>query len=360
MSWAVFWRKFDWVLLVLVLAIMTLGMLNLYQSGPKWIHIAEKQFYFILAGLALMLAVSLFDYRIFKNYSAASGFLYVVSVALLLSVFSFHAVRGSRSWIFLGGVGFQPTELAKLAVLILLAKYFSQKHVEIYRAHHILASGIYAAIPAFLTLIQPDFGSMMVFAALWLGMLLFAGIKRKHLLTILMVGIILISFAWFLAFKPYQKNRIIAFANPYLDPRGIGYNTIQSQTTFGSGQITGTFFKPSDQKPTILVPEPYTDFAFSAYGQKFGLVGVILLILLVMAVVMRIGSIVVKAPNNFAKLFGLGLITIITIHTFLNAGMNLGILPITGIPFSFLSYGGSHLITLMIGLGLIESIQLHG
>ncbi len=358
MSWSLFIRKFDWILLVLVLAIMTLGILTFYQAGTKWILIVEKQFYFILIGLALMLAVSFFDYRIFKNYSISSIFLYIVSIILLLITLSSSPIRGSRSWIFISHYGFQPSEFAKLAVLILLAKYFSQKHVEIYRTHHILVSGVYAAIPGALTLFQPDFGSMSVFIALWLGMLLFAGIKRRHLLTILMIGIIIMSFAWFLAFKPYQRDRIIAFANPYIDPRGIGYNTIQAQTTFGSGKIMGTFFSENNQKLSMLVPEPYTDFAFAAYGQKFGLIGVVLLIALIIAVIMRIGSIVVKTPNNFSKLFGLGLITIITVHVFMNAGMNLGILPITGIPFSFLSYGGSHLITLMIGLGIIQSISL--
>ncbi len=360
MSWNLFLRKFDWVLLVLALAIMILAMLTFYQAEAKWGHIVEKQFYFILIGIGLTLAVSLFDYRIFKNYSIASIIPYVISIVLLLVTFISLPVHGSKSWIFLAGTGFQPSEFAKLVLLILLAKYFSQKHVEIYRAHHILASGVYAGVPAILTLFQPDFGSMMIFVALWLGMLFFAGIKRKHLLAILMIGVVAMSFAWFLVFKPYQRDRIISFANPYIDPRGIGYNTIQAQTTFGSGQVSGVFFNRGDQKISVLVPEPYTDFAFATYGQKFGLIGVFLLISLIIALIFRIGSIVLKTNNNFSKLFGLGLITIITVHVFMNAGMNLGILPITGIPFSFLSYGGSHLITLMIGLGLVESIKLRG
>lgn len=356
----IFLKRFDWVLLGIVLAILALGVVAFYQSGARADQIVAKQITFAVLGTTLVLAISLFDYRIFKNYSLPSILVYLLAAVFLILALTSSAVRGSHSWVFLAGYGFQPSEFAKLALLILLAKYFSRKHVEIYRAHHILASGVYAAIPAALTLVQPDFGSMMVFAALWLAALLFSGIKRKHLLTILMLGLIIFSFAWFLAFKPYQKSRIISFINPYLDPRGIGYSAIQAQTTFGSGRFLGTVFDKDSDNLAVLVPEHYTDFAFATFGQKFGFGGVLLLAVLLAVLVSRISSIALRTNNNFAKLFCLGLITLISVHVFLNAGMNLGILPITGIPFSFLSYGGSHLMTLMIGLGLVESIRIRG
>lgn len=359
MGFWLFVKKFDWGLLLLALVILTLSMLTFHDTGARGNLIVQKQFILILVSVGLMLTVSFFDYRIFKNYTISSVLVYSLSILLLLIALASNPVRGSSAWIFIGGYGFQPSEFAKLAILILLAKYFSQKHIEIYRTHHILASGIYAAVPATLTLLQPDFGSMMVFVAMWLFMLLFAGIKRKHLMAIIMIGIVVFSFAWFLAFKPYQKDRIIVFVNPYIDPRGIGYNTIQAQTTFGSGGIFGTFFN-REKKLSNLVPEQHTDFAFASYGQRFGFVGVTVLLGLIITLIVRIGLIGTRTNNNFAKLFSLGLITIIFVHVFLNAGMNLGILPITGIPFSFLSYGGSHLITLMVGLGLIESIKIRG
>lgn len=355
-----FWnyiRKFDWVLFILIFGILTLAILTFHQSGPKGIITIKKDFFFILGGLAVMFAVSFFDYRIFKNNSSPSILLYILAVLFLIFTLWSPMVRGSHAWLDIG-FKFQPSEFAKLAVLILLAKYFSQKHVEIYRFHHIFASGVYAAIPAVLVLLQPDFGSTMVFICLWMAMLLFAGIKRKHMLAIVMIGLIIISFSWFFAFKPYQKDRIISFINPYTDPEGIGYNTIQAQTTLGSGQIFGTFF--TGENIPVVVPEQYTDFAFSAFGQKFGFVGIIVLSGLLIALLLRIGSIAARAHNNFAKLFSLGLVTIIFVHVFMNAGMNLGILPITGIPFSFLSYGGSHLFTLMMGMGIVESIRIRG
>lgn len=356
MSLSYFLKKFDWVLLVLVLAVMLLGIATFHNTSLKAPDFINRQIFFVVIGLALMIAVSLFDYRILKNFSSASILIYTISVILLFFALASKEIRGVSSWIVIRNLTFEPSEFAKLALLILLAKYFSQKHVEIYHTRHILASGIYTLVPAALTLIQPDLGSVVVFVVLWLAMLLFAGIKRKHMLTIIMAGIVIITSAWFLAFKPYQKDRILSFINPYLDPRGRGYNTLQAKTTFGSGQLLGTVFGKGSSK--VLVPEPYNDFAFANFAHKFGLVGITFLVLLLLAFMLRIGSIAMKTDNNFAKLFSLGFMTIVFVHIFINAGMNMGLLPITGIPFSFLSYGGSHLLTLMLGLGVIQNINL--
>ncbi len=339
------------------MSIIGLGIATFYGLGSKSTGIIDRQIVFTAIGLAIMIMFSFFDYRILKNHSTASIVIYSIAVALLSLALASRAIRGVSSWIIFGNFTFEPAEFAKLAVLILLAKYFSQKHVEIYRAHYIIASGIYMLVPTVLTLLQPDLGSVIVFVILWLAMLLFAGIKRKHLLVILMLSVIVGMIGWFSVLKPYQKDRIISFINPYLDPRGSGYNTLQAQVSFGSGGLMGIAFdKNTDQK--ALVPEPYNDFVFAAFARKFGFAGVILLLALLTALIARIGFIASRADNNFAKLFSLGFMTIILTHVFVNIGMNMGLLPITGIPFSFLSYGGSHLITLMIGLGLIQNINL--
>lgn len=351
-------KKIDWVLFFITALIVFMGIFSFYQSGARATYLMQKQTIFALVGLTVMIGVSFVDYRIFRNYSSASIILYIISIILLIVALGFGKVRGASSWIFIGSVGFQPSEFAKLALVILLAKYFSQKHVEIYRTPHLIASAAYTALPATLTLLQPDFGSTVVFAVIWVAMLIFAGIKRKHLTAILMIGLISISFSWFVLFKQYQKDRIISFINPYLDPQGIGYNIIQAQTTFGSGGVWGTFISGNTKELSVLVPEQYTDFAFAAFGQKFGLAGVVMLFVLFLILLNRVGSIAFRLTNNFAKLFSLGLITIISVHVILNAGMNLGALPITGLPFTFLSYGGSHLITVLIGLGLVLSIKV--
>ena len=226
-----------------------------------------------------------------------------------------------------------------------------------YRAHHIFVSGAYLAVPLVLTLLQPDIGSVLVYMALWIAMLLFAGIKRSHFLAIMMIGVVAASISWLVVLRPYQKTRIVSFINPYEDARGSGYHTIQTRITFGSGGLWGTYLTDRSDIP-VLVPEPYTDFTFATYAQKFGFVGVIVLLGLFIALMLRVGSIARRANNNFAKLFSLGLLTIIFTHVLINGGMNLGILPITGIPFPFLSHGGSHLVTLMAGLGVLQSIKM--
>jgi len=354
-----FFRKFDWVLLAIVAAIVLLGAATFYGIGAKSSSFVTRQIIFLAIGIAVMIGVSFFDYRVLKNFSSASVVIYLAAIILLSLALASKEIRGVSSWIIFKNMTFEPAELAKLALLILLAKYFSQKHVEIYRAPHILASGLYTLIPAALTFFQPALGSTIVFIVLWLAMLLLAGVRRKHLMIILMTGVMMCSLAWFFALKPYQKDRIVSFINPYLDPRGSGYNTLQSRITLGSGQLLGTVFGSEKKSSPILVPEPYSDFAFSTFARKFGFVGVALLLALLVAFMLRIGSIAARTENNFAKLFSLGFMVIVFTHIFINAGMNLGVLPVTGIPFSFLSYGGSHLIALMLGLGIIQSIKLH-
>ena len=343
--------------MVIVVIIVGLSMASFYDIGPRAPDFIKRQAIFLVAGIVVMVAVSFFNYRILKNSSAASVLIYFTAVVLLLLALASQEIRGVSSWIVFKNLTFEPAEFTKLAVLILLAKYFSQKHVEIYHTRHILASAIYVGIPALIIFIQPDLGSVIVIVLLWLAILLFAGIKRNHLLVILMLGVIISATGWFAVLQPYQKDRLSSFINPYLDPQGSGYNVLRSKTTFGSGQWFGVAFdKKTSQR--ALVPEPYNDFAFANYARKFGFVGIIFLLVLLLLLITRIGSVADKTDNNFAKLFSLGLATVIFAHVFVNAGVNLGLLPITGIPFSFLSYGGSHLMTLMIGLRIVQNIHI--
>lgn len=366
MTWKFFVQKFDWWLFFVVLALIGLSFATFYHIGSSASGIVGRQLILLAIGIVLLGSFAVFDYRVFKNYSATSVVFYLVTVLLLAGVLFSEKIRGVSSWFSIGGFSFEPSELAKLAVIILLAKYFSQKHADIYDFRHIIASGTYVLIPTFLVFIQPDLGSAMVFLMVWVVMLLASGIKRKHFLIILVVGLLVASIAWLAILKPYQRTRITTFLDPYLDPRGEGYSLIQSRTTVGSGKIFGTLFQRNsgaqegNKLPIpVLVPEPYTDFTFAMFAQRFGLVGIILLMTLFALLIVRIRSIVLLANNNFSKLFAIGFFTFIMTHVFINAGMNIGLLPITGIPFSFLSYGGSHLMTLMLGLGIIESIKLH-
>ncbi|MBI2063774.1 MAG: rod shape-determining protein RodA [Candidatus Yanofskybacteria bacterium] len=350
-------KKLDWWLVVIVAIIVGLGIASFYNIGSRSPDFMQRQAMFLVFGIAVMLAVSFFDYRILKNFSSASIAFYLLAIVLLLFALASQEIRGVSSWIIFKNFTFEPVELAKFSLIILLAKYFSQKHVEIYHTRHILASAVYALIPAALTFTQPDLGSVIVLISIWLAMLLFSGIKRNHLLVILMVGIVISTIGWFAVLKPYQKDRLTSFINPYLDPRGSGYNILQAKTSIGSGQWFGIAFnKKASQR--ALVPEPYNDFTFANFARKFGFAGITVLIIMFLLLMFRIGSIATRTDNNFAKLFSLGFLTLIFAHVSINAGVNLGLLPITGIPFSFLSYGGSHLVTLMMGLGIIQNIRV--
>src|SRR3989344_2764468 len=286
-----FAKKFDWPLLALVLTVLTLGLLTFYAMGPDSHSVMVRHAAFIGIGTFVMVAVSFFDYRIFKNYSLPSIAVYVLAIILLGLALASQEIRGSSAWLRFMGFQFEPSEFAKLGLLLVLAKYFSQKHIEIYRLHHILVSAVYLAIPTVLTFLQPDLGSVIVYVALWFGMLLFAGIKRKHVLAIFMVGTVVVSMGWFLVLKPYQKDRLLSFVNPYLDPQGSGYNTIQSRVTFGSGRWLGTFLTGRNETTPVLVPEPYTDFTFATYAQKFGFVGILALMALLAGIMWRLGAI---------------------------------------------------------------------
>lgn len=333
-------------------------MFSMAGMGPNIRPFLEKQIYFLIVGSVLIFLVSFFDYRVFKNSSLPSLLIYLIALVLLVISLMSSSVRGINAWINFGSIRLEPSEFAKLAVVILLAKYFSQKHAEIYRIHHIVASGVYAMVPALLVLKQPDLGSAFIFFAIWLSMLLAVGIKRKHLMIIFFSAILVASVAWLVFLQPYQKNRITSFLNPYLDPKGEGYSVIQAKTAIGSGMTWGNGFGQGTQSRFGFLPEAHTDFAFASFGEQFGFAGILVLFAAFFMFLLRVGGIGFRAKNNFAKLFSVGFIAFVFSHVVINAGMNLGLMPITGIPFPFLSYGGSFLISLSLGIGLLESIKM--
>lgn len=351
-------NKFDWPLFFIFLTLAGIGLLTIFGIGGFALVFFERQAWFLGIAVGLIFLFSSFDYRILKNYSLASVIIYLLAIFLLLFSLGSASVRGINAWITIGAFRVEPSEFAKLAVIILLAKYFSQKHVEIYKTRHIIASGFYAGLPAFLVLIQPDLGSAFIFFIIWLFMLLAAGTKRKHLLIIFLVLVIVSSVAWFGFLAPYQKNRISSFLDPYVDPKGEGYSIIQSRIAVGSGSWWGNGFGKGSQAGFGYLPEAHTDFAFASYAEQFGFLGVAGLFLVLGIFLFRVGKIGFGARNNFAKLFSIGMIAFIFSHVIINAGMNMGLVPITGIPFPFLSYGGSFLAALSIGLGLLESIKI--
>jgi rod shape determining protein RodA len=347
----------DPYLLAGVAAIGCIAALNVYGIGGIDHTLFRRQIMLVGAGLIMMVVMSLVNYRYLKNHSLPVLVLYGTTLALLTSTLFFPEIRNIRAWIQIGGFQFEPSELMKLGVIVLMAKYFSQRHVHIRQFRHIVVSGIYCALPALMVLQQPDLGSAVIIIVVWLVMLLSVGIRMRHLFVLAIVGLIGAYLAWIWALAPYQKDRILAFIDPYQDPTGYGYHIIQSQTAIGSGGLWGRGLGQGSQSMLGFLPEPYNDFAFASFTEQFGLVGAAGVIVLIVFIVWRVLRIGQQSNNNFARLFCVGVATVIFAHTTISIAVNTGFLPITGIPMTFLSYGGSHLISVMLALGVVQNIR---
>ena len=235
----------------------------------------------------------------------------------------------------------------------MLAKYFSRRHVQIAHIRHIIVSGVYAGILFLLVALQPDFGSAITIFSIWLGMVLISGISKKHLALVFTIGVIAFAGLWNFGFKEYQKHRIMNFINPLADIRGSGYNAYQAMITVGSGEIVGKGIGYGTQSRLKFLPEYETDFIFAAFAEEWGFVGVIILFILYIIIIGRIIVWASRGETNFETLYAMGLAIFFMVHLTINIGMNIGVMPVTGIPVPFMSYGGSHLLTEFIGLGIL-------
>jgi len=320
----------------------------------------QKQLIFFGIGFFLMLFFSFFDWRILRDTPFLILILYFCCLLALIGLFFFATeIRGIKAWYRLGPVSIDPIEPTKIILIILLAKYFSMRHVEMYRIQHILLSGLYILIPSVLIFYHPDLGSILILIALWIGILIISGIKLRHFLILALIGLLIFILSWQIFLKDYQKQRIVSFLQPQLEPLGIGWSQNQSQIAIGSGGIFGQGFGKGAQTQYGFLPEPQTDFTFAAIAEEFGLIGVIILLALFSLLLYRIVKIAQSAQNNFARFFASGFAFIILTQVFIHIGMNIGILPIIGIPLPLISYGGSSLISFFIGLGILESIKTH-
>jgi rod shape determining protein RodA len=354
-----YFREVDFPLFATTVAISLFSILNMYGIDGFG-SLFTKQVIFVIIGFGVMVLFSFFNYRYLKNYSFLVLFLYVVSIILLLLTFYSRSVRGINAWIVLGQFTFEPAELAKLMLIVLMAKYFSQRHVQINQFRHVLISGIYYGIPVLIILAQPDLGSAIIFSLIWISILLAIGINKKHFFFLVMLAVIVSYGSWVFVLKPYQKDRLLTFVNPSNDPRGSGYNLIQSKIAIGSGFWLGNGLGKGSQATLGFLPESHNDFVFAATAEQFGFVGVGLVMGAILFIVYRILSIGKAVASNFGKIFSIGMAVFIFAHAIIGASVNIGLMPVTGIPFPFLSYGGSYLISIMSGLGILQSIKRYG
>lgn len=318
-----------------------------------------KQGLFILISLSVFFFASTFEYRFLKQTRVVVG-IYSVLLGILSLLFIIGRVaKGAQSWFSFGGFSFQPADLMKLALIIVLAKYFSRRHIEIANIRHIIVSGVYAFIPFVLVVLQPDFGSAMVLFAIWLGMVLVSGISKKHLFAVFAIGVVTFLIAWNFVFKPYQKARIINFIDPLQDIRGTGYNAYQSTIAVGSGGLLGKGIGYGTQSRLNFLPEYKTDFIFAAYAEEWGFIGAILLLIFYLLIMYKLATYALVADSTFEALFTYGVLIWFLTHIAINIGMNLGVMPVTGIPLPLMSYGGSHLVAECLALGMAVGMHAY-
>lgn len=346
---------FDIFLLGAALLLSLLGLITMFTFSGENVFF-NRQIIWIGVSLGVMLLAMIPDYRFLRQGNTTFA-LYVVMVLMLILVMIVGEVTlGARSRFDLGFFSFQPSDPAKIILIAVLAKYFSKRHAFIGDFRHIIVSGFYALVLFGLVFIQPDFGSAIILFFVWFGMILVAGIRLRHLAVVFLLGTLAFGGLWNFVFLDYQKERIATFLDPLADIQGAGYNAYQSTIAVGSGQVWGKGVGYGTQSKLEFLPEYETDFIFAAFAEEWGLIGVCILFSLFGVVIWRLLRHAVLGATNFERLFATGVAVLFTSHFFVHIGMNIGLLPVTGTTVPFLSYGGSHLITEFLGIGMVMAM----
>lgn len=341
-------KTIDGLLIALAVALGAISTTVIFAANNS---LATNQFFFWIFGLFAMYIASHMFHITWQKYSLL---LYVISIVALLLVFLFGVqVRGSVRWIDLGVFRFQPSEIAKVATIVLLANFFAKRtaaNIKSLIFSHLLI------LPAFaMIFLQPDFGSALAISTIWLGITFAAGIQKKHI-VLLIIATITLSFFGYEILAPYQKARIATFLNPNVDPLGSGYNIIQSKIAVGSGQLVGRGLGLGSQSQLHFLPESESDFIFASIAEQLGFLGAGLVIILSGAYLARLST-YLKNAERFNQLIIAGSLSLFLYQFTVNIGMNMGILPVTGVTLPFVSYGGSSLISMLLLLGIIFSTR---
>ena len=349
-------RRFDWLLMggVFLLSGISLVTLSSLDTGLFY-----RQMLWYVLFLFIVLFGSRIDWRWLVGQRWFRHAFYWLGVFLVFIVnFGGDTIRGTSSWFSLGPFRFQPAEFVKVALIFLLAGYFSRKHMAAWVGRNIFFTFLYAAIPPGFVMMHPDFGSAMVLLGLWIGFLFMSGFHIRRVLFLFVVFSLLFAIGWMFVLQPYQKDRLSGFLFPEKDPLGVSYNVIQSKIAIGSAGFWGKGYGFGTQTHLRFLPEAETDFILAAFVEEWGVAGGLFLLLTFFFVVFRITGIGLRSVNNDYRFISLGAALVLMIHFFVNAGSNLGLTPVTGIPFPFISYGGSHLLTLGILISIIQRVNI--
>jgi rod shape determining protein RodA len=358
-------REFDFVLVLATAALITYGLLLIYSGslntygdpGMDLSHPVTRQAAFAVFGLGVMLVVSRFEYRLLGPLSLS---LYLLSLALLVFVlFAGSSEYGARRWIDAPGTQVQPSEIAKTCTVIMLAKFFSDNEENMRSLRVFATSLVIAAVPAVLVLIEPDLGSALVFAVLWLAIALVAGVRPLHLAGLGVAAVALAPLALWQLAHGYQRERIFIWWDPEKDPTGSGFNILQAEISIGSGRAWGKGFTHGTQTQLDYLRTQTTDYVFSVGAEELGFVGAMVLFALFIILLFRMITIASRADDAFGRLIAIGIASFVLFQAFVNIGVNIRLIPVTGVPLPFVSLGGSSLVTLLASLGILLSILGH-
>jgi len=389
------WRRFDYLLLLSVLALVAYGLILIYSATlpPVGQEVrldasspVVKQASLALIGLIILVVTSLFDYRFLgeswlfperpdggkilsrrdellapwrRAWRSFIHPLYLINIGFLIVVLRLGTSRlGGMRWIDLKVFEFQPSELAKVLVILTLAKLLADQGPDVRRLSVFFLSLAHVAIPVILIRAQPDLGTALVLLAIWLAMVTIAGTRLLYLIAMAGAGLAVTPLIWLYVLQPYQRDRLLAFINPYRDPLGEGYNLIQSLIGIGSGGLLGKGLTAGTQSQHHFLRVQHTDYIFAVLGEELGFVGAALLLLLFLFLLFRALRVAESTRDPFGQLIVVGVVTMILFQVVVNVGMNSGLLPVTGIPLPFISYGRSSLLSLFIALGLVESVAI--
>lgn len=347
----------DWVLFFAILPLLGAGLVTMNSFIGDNNYFFDKQLLWITISLGLFFLVSSIETGFLRRTAVLMSLFGGIVLVLILLLLLGQATQGAVSWVHFAGFSIQPSDPAKILIILILAKYFSRRHIEIANIRHIIVSGLYMFILFALILLQGDFGSAIIIFFIWLGMIMVSGVSKKHLALVFFAGLAAFVGMWSFVFEDYQKARIMTFIHPLADIRGAGYNAYQSTIAVGSGEVFGKGVGYGTQSRLKFLPEYQTDFVFSAFAEEWGFIGVTILFILFIVVIWRILINAMHGATNFEILFGLGLAILFMSHFIIHIGMNIGLLPVTGTTVPFLSYGGSHLITEFLGLGILMSMR---
>lgn len=352
--------SFDWLLALSVFVLVVLGLsaqygMTLAQESES-LSILTKQLIALSAGLLCACMLVVWNYRQLQSYARS---LYVMGGVLLLGVLFFGVTRrGTTGWFDLGVFDIQPVEFVKLILILSLASVLSRRTHRRIGWREVVVTGVPVALYALLVSLQPDFGSAALVVGMWALMLLMAGMDRKVMLLSLGAGITLVMASWLFLFQDFQKERVMTFLEPERDPLGVGYNVTQARIAIGSGRLWGKGLGFGSQSQLQYLPEAQTDFIFAAIAEEFGFVGVLLVLGAFLLLFWRLWMLLRRVRDDFSIFLIVGLASMIGIQMTVNIGMNLGMIPVTGLPLPFVSYGGSSLVSSLIAFGILESISV--